>query len=401
MRPPGSVIFAASAPFSFKWQVIGPVTALNVLAVVFVALRWYSRVSLTRKVGLDDYIITFALALSMLMTALIITALCFDRGNIDWHIDWHALEDITVLVYTNNALYQTAINLIKCSIVVQFLRIFTGPVPTRICHGILLLLLIAACWGVFGGIFLCIPIRKYWHPDFKGHCMNSHAYWYSAAGLNIMNDFIVWLFPMPFIKQLRLPTRQKIGLAIVFSLGGLVCIISVLRMLLVRIAVIKGDHIRTPLHRFHSLLSRPLLTSHLESGKEALLWSALEVNIAIVCACMMALKPLLVHLFPRLMEPKKPAPHSMMLPMLDTSFWGTTVTTSARRSSTCVEAPEGPWIKVDTETVVGEERVGLGTEDASVGCSVQGTGYRLGEERMGHPSEEWTMNSNSTERSQT
>ncbi|KAF2801529.1 uncharacterized protein BDZ99DRAFT_577472 [Mytilinidion resinicola] len=372
MRPPGSVIFAASAPFSLKWQVIGPVIALTALATIFVALRWYSRVSLTRKVGWDDYLITFALALSMSMMALIVAALCFDYGDIDWHVDWHALEDITILFYTNNALYQTAINLVKSSIVVQFLRIFTGPVPTRICHGILLLLLIAACWGIFGGIFLCIPIRKHWHPDFKGHCINSRGYWYSAAGLNVMNDFIVWLFPMPFIKQLRLPTRQRIGLPVVFSLGGFVCIISVLRMLLVRIAVINGDHTK--------------------SGKEALLWSALEVNIAIICACMMALKPLLVHLFPRLMGPKKPALHNMRLPILDTSFWGTTVTTSARRSSTCVETPEGPWIKVDTETVVGEERVGLGAGDASRSYgsrSREGGSFKEvegdGDERLYHP----------------
>jgi len=59
--PPASSVTVAEAPSDIGWQALGPAIACTILAVIVVMLRWYIRLSLTRRVGLEDYLITVAL----------------------------------------------------------------------------------------------------------------------------------------------------------------------------------------------------------------------------------------------------------------------------------------------------------------------------------------------------
>jgi hypothetical protein len=56
-----------------------------------------------------------------------------------------------------------------------------------------------------------------------------------------------------------------------------------------------------------------------ESGIQAVTWSAIEVNIGIICASLIALKPLLVHFYPCLLEETDIPSHCMRLPIVQTS----------------------------------------------------------------------------------
>jgi hypothetical protein len=51
--------------------------------------------------------------------------------------------------------------------------------------------------------------------------MNVEAKWFSDAAVHILTDIILLSIPMPFLKGLNLPYRQKAGLIAVFALGGL------------------------------------------------------------------------------------------------------------------------------------------------------------------------------------
>jgi hypothetical protein len=50
--------------------------------------------------------------------------------------------------------------------------------------------------------------------------MNFEAKWFSDATVSIITDMILLSMPMPFLKGLNLPYRQKAGLIAVFALGG-------------------------------------------------------------------------------------------------------------------------------------------------------------------------------------
>ena len=208
---------------------------------------------------------------------------------------------VAKLVMVNNVLWVTIVNVTKASILIQYLRVFSSPILRRLCIILMVLLIPAAAWGVFGGIFLCTPVAKVWNPTLPGHCMSAQAYWYSAAGIDIALDFTILLLPMPAISGLRLPKRQKIGLLLVFLLGFFVCVVSVVRLLTVLITGLEGHYT--------------------VSGIWSIVWSAVEANVGIVCASLLALKPLAAKKFPKFFEETEPPRHSTRLPMIETGIW--------------------------------------------------------------------------------
>nr|OQO23448.1 hypothetical protein B0A51_07753 [Rachicladosporium sp. CCFEE 5018] len=284
------------------WQALGPAIACTALATIAVALRWYTRWKISRCLGRDDVVILFSMVLTWCMCAIIGAELHEGMGvySNSRMIDHPHLAKLAV---TNNDIWALAVNATKASILVQYLRIFSDRV-TRTCCWILMALLVpAVTWAIFGGTFLCRPVAKLWHPDLPGTCLSAEAYWLSAAGINIGLDFLVLILPLPGVTKLRLPRKQKICLVAVFLLGFFVCLVSVVRLATVWTEVERGNFV--------------------ESGVQAIIWSIVEANVGIICACLVAYKPLLVKYFPSMFEEHAVPEHCMRLPMVETSDGGT------------------------------------------------------------------------------
>ena len=84
------------------------------------------------------------------------------------------------------------------------------------------MLVIVVCYGIgtiTGAIFTCTPVSFFWNKTQNGQCINQLAFWFSNAGINIASDIILWAIPLPVLKSLRLPRKQKYGLIIVFGVG--------------------------------------------------------------------------------------------------------------------------------------------------------------------------------------
>jgi hypothetical protein len=103
--------------------------------------------------------------------------------------------------------------------------------------------------------------------------------WYANASINIVTDLMIAALPVRSIWGLQIPKHQKIALLIILTIGWFVCLVSILRL---RALAILAQHPQDS-----SWYSAP--TAY---------WSAIEVNLAIVCASLPALKPLLVRLIP-------------------------------------------------------------------------------------------------------
>jgi len=73
---------------------------------------------------------------------------------------------------------------------------------------------------VFTQIFKCIPLQKNWMPTTSSRCLPENLSYYYAA-VNIATDVVVCVLPLPLLKTLRLPKKQKRVLLAVFALGGL------------------------------------------------------------------------------------------------------------------------------------------------------------------------------------
>lgn len=204
---------------------------------------------------------------------------------------------ITKLIVVANDLWALTVNITKASILMQYLRIFRSQKTRIVCYLLLSALLPAACWAVLGGTLLCSPVAKLWDPRLPGSCLDAQVYWTSVAAVDIGLDFLIIGLPIPAIARLHLPRKQKVSIVMVFLLGFFVCGISVARLATVGIMSDEGEYII--------------------SGVWAIIWSAVEANVGIICACLLALRPLLAKLFPNLLEGSDLPRHCMRLPMIE------------------------------------------------------------------------------------
>jgi len=117
--------------------------------------------------------------------------------------------------------YNLALLLTKISIVFQYKRIFTAAKVVRLCNVMIGILVVYGCWAVLGSTFMCVPVSNFWNTGISVQCMDKLAFWFSNAALNIVTDIMIFSIPMPLLKQLQLPKKQKIGLMFVFGFGAL------------------------------------------------------------------------------------------------------------------------------------------------------------------------------------
>ena len=119
-------------------------------------------------------------------------------------------------------LYKCTIAMTKTSILLLYVRIFHNVAKfRRICHCLLGYIIAYAIASILATIFQCSPIKRTFNHKLPGTCINLTAFWYANAISSILTDIVVLLLPMPLLKRLHLPRRQKYGLMGVFALGGL------------------------------------------------------------------------------------------------------------------------------------------------------------------------------------
>lgn len=123
--------------------------------------------------------------------------------------------------YFSILFYQLSLSAAKISICLTYLRIFVAQHLRLACWIMLGIVGVTCTWISMSAIFLCFPPAAFWDKSIDGHCMNKLIVWFTNAGLNIATDFALLILPMPMLSHLQLPRKQKIGLIVVFSLGGL------------------------------------------------------------------------------------------------------------------------------------------------------------------------------------
>lgn len=192
-------------------------------------------------------------------------------------------------------LYKLTINMTKVSILCLYLRIFPNKQFRKAALMVMFFVVGYAVSSIVATIFQCSPISKTFHPQTPGKCLNLTAFWYANAVANILGDCAILALPMPVLYALHLPQRQKFGLMMVFALGFLyvfsisgrdllkatsVCITSILRM--------------TTLDQGSKAHDQTYGTYR------STVWTTVECNTGIICACLPMMKAPLTWLFPKL-----------------------------------------------------------------------------------------------------
>jgi hypothetical protein len=236
-------------------------------------------------------------------------------GQDIWTVPFENITAILKVYYFDEDLYLTCLPMVKISMLLFYLRIF----PQR-WFRISCFVTMGAC-GCYAIAFLlvsvwqCRPISfawTNWHGETTGVCNDINAQGWTSAAINVVLDFIVLGLPLPVIAKLQLNKRKKALFSLMFCVGFLVTIISILRL---QVLASFGGSNFTCKHTHHHTISSNPTNTHSQGGYRAVgYWSTIETDLAIICACMPAIRALIMTVWPRVMggttRGKSPMPSS-------------------------------------------------------------------------------------------
>ncbi|CAM1501351.1 Fc.00g105130.m01.CDS01 [Cosmosporella sp. VM-42] len=262
---------------------------MTFLAFTVWGIRIYSRVT-TKQLGIDDWLTTAAMVCSLGMLVPNYMFFKYDYTGFPTP-SLPATYDIEPVLFWNwimQVLYNPILALVKASVLIFLLRLGGHRRSIRWC--IYALNIFNAALGVaifLTVLFQTIPINAYWDLSIeKKRQIDGPLFYISTAIITIGTDFLVLILPFWVFVGLKMRLAAKVGLIVVFLLGGVVTIVAIVRV----------NELRK---KFYDL--DPNYDSRNTLGDTL---SSVEVNLAILASCGPALRPLFRRMFPGLFSNK-------------------------------------------------------------------------------------------------
>ncbi|KAH0011467.1 hypothetical protein KCU78_g10014, partial [Aureobasidium melanogenum] len=278
---------AANEPHTRSPLIQGVAIGLVLLAFIICTLRLTIRLE-RRTASYEDGFIVVAMLFSILESVIACLAAANGYGAVMSTLTDKQLARALMSFWWAQVLYKLTIWPTKLSILFLYLRVF-GDTPNVTAFGVNFRKSVYALMA-FSAIFCvvtlivnvlsCIPVSHYWDKNSPGHCgVDPFSWWLAQSLLNTISDIIILILPMPLVKNLlQIPARQKFGLCLVFSLGGFVVIVTIMRITTFKTGGLGDD------------------TTY--DGAVTLCWTIVETNIAIICACLPLLRPFIARMIP-------------------------------------------------------------------------------------------------------
>jgi fucose permease len=187
----------------------------------------------------------------------------------------------------------------KTSILIFYLQLSRNTVKLlRIASYVTLAVVnIAGVVLTFIDVFQCKPVGAVFDGSGStAQCIPLVTLFLASAPVNIITDLSILVLPIPVLTGMRLPQKQKIILVITFALGIFVVVVDVIRIYYLQQASVDDNG---------SLSGAGTIGGQTDFAWYAslsLMWSAVEVNIGITCACIPTLKPLVTRIIPKLIH---------------------------------------------------------------------------------------------------
>ena len=275
------------------------VTIVTLVAcTIFVFFRFLTRTWIVKKIQLDDWFILAAWIVAVGFSVSICIGTAYGLGLHSADIRPGSEVSLRKAEYAFSVLYNPALMLTKTSILTFFLTLARGNPLFRWCNYLTLTVVnVAGLALTILSIFQCRPVSAgFLYPTpLSANCIDIVTLYLSSAPVNIITDLALLFLPMPTLTGMRLPRKQKIILVVTFSFGVFVTVVDI-----VRIAYLEN----AAMNRLQAI-GKNNANARIVEQKDfpwyaslSFMWSAVEVNLGIVCACVPSLKPLFLRFLP-------------------------------------------------------------------------------------------------------
>ncbi|KAJ5712780.1 Major facilitator superfamily domain general substrate transporter [Penicillium malachiteum] len=289
---------------------LGVSITLFVIASVFVALRFISRIFVVRRIGLHDYLMLLAWIIDFGFSFALFYATRYGLGLHSEDIPPGNESALNKANYAFTVLYNPALMAVKTSILVFYLTLTRNQKVFRWANYITLGVVNAAGFALtMINVFQCRPLSAAFRTSLASdsHCTDIVTLYLSSSPVNIITDLAILFLPMPILTQMRLPKKQKIILIITFSFGFFVAVVDVIRIAFLQKAATSRQLALQSIH-----IQNVGTADFSWFASLSFMWSVVEVNVSIICGCVPSLKPLVARLWPKLIkdtnDPSDPTP---------------------------------------------------------------------------------------------
>ncbi|KAL9082821.1 MAG: hypothetical protein Q9159_006152 [Coniocarpon cinnabarinum] len=245
-----------------------------VLATTGIVGRFAARLIVRKRLELNDYLILLGFIMKLGLMCLSCFLISYGIGKHVYILPPGNITHFLQATWTGSFVYAPTIMFIKLSI----LSLYYVAFPSRFMKlSVWILAGITTAWGIalcLTGLLACVPIARSWEPQrTDGHCINLLQYYWGLQIPNIVTDFIILFLPFRDIYMLHLPSTQLLQIAGVLSLGLVTCAIDIVRLVV--------------------FLQLPASLDITWVDLAPSMWLDLEASIAILCACLPIMRPLL------------------------------------------------------------------------------------------------------------
>ncbi|KAG9777222.1 hypothetical protein ABEF95_000546 [Exophiala dermatitidis] len=230
--------------------------ATLIITAVTLLLRFYSRIFLTRAVGIDDGLIVAGFVLSIGQTFAEYKALTtwgWDRHL--WDVPVDRLQHVRLAAWLVELFFILGNACTKVSILMVYRKISSGSHNYwffRLTWAAIVFTIAYTVGCILELCLACRPLEAYWRsysPSYtrKYSCVNETAPIVFSAAASVFSDIYSSVLPMLLTRNLNVSRKQRLGLYVVFSAGLITAGIGVARLcFLVRVTTNyrPGPHIR-------------------------------------------------------------------------------------------------------------------------------------------------------------
>ncbi|KAH6974276.1 hypothetical protein BKA56DRAFT_490607 [Ilyonectria sp. MPI-CAGE-AT-0026] len=253
-----------------------------VLAEICVILRIFSKLRIMGKLGMDDYCILVAGFATIPYLYLHWTLADLGFGLNIWDIQpFGNLYELLKRFWIDQMLYSLHLYSTKISILYFLSSIFTSPLFRKITTGMLIFVAVSGAATLITTGLQCLPASYNWtgwDGEHVGHCNNLNSQTYAFGAINMVCDLAILIMPLPELYKLQVKGRQKIQLFVMFSLGIIVTVFSVIRL--------------------PFLITLGKTSNPTWDYVEVTIWSIWETELGMICASLPAIRHLFKHMWP-------------------------------------------------------------------------------------------------------
>ncbi|OJJ45265.1 hypothetical protein ASPZODRAFT_17485 [Penicilliopsis zonata CBS 506.65] len=242
-----------------------------VVSTAVYGLRLLARRMLKKPLRIDDYCMGVGVFMSYVIAVCNFVAAANGLGEHEDTLSAKQRTNVLIATFILEKVWSFALMFVKSSIILFYLHIFRGPRFSVACY---VLLAFTVCWmlaAFLGNTFQCTPVRYFYDKSIVGSCMNPRPFFQAIGSISVVEDVAILCLPMPILWQLQIEPRKKAILIFIFSLGGFVCVASIMRLI-----------------TFNEIRDDDLTYTNVDSG----LWTYIELAAGSICCSLALLRPL-------------------------------------------------------------------------------------------------------------